>query len=89
MPNRAQKAALQVRKDFARRLSVARERAGFRFKKDLSTALGVEAETYNGWERGRTEPSLYHLSQISELTDTSLDFLVMGVPVNRGGPKNE
>jgi len=72
-----------VRQDFARRLSVAREQSGYRFKKKFSEALGVEAETYNGWERGRTEPSLHYLAEISRLTNTSLDFLVSGQPVNR------
>lgn len=83
MADPAKKVAISVRRDFARRLSVAREQAGYRFKKDMSSALGVEAETYNGWERGRTEPSLYYLAKIAELTNTSLDFLVLGMAVNR------
>lgn len=83
MADPAKKASITIRKDFARRLSVAREQAGFRFKKNMSEALGVEQETYNGWERGRTEPSLYYLAKIAELTNTSLDFLVLGMPVNR------
>jgi transcriptional regulator with XRE-family HTH domain len=67
-----------VRRAFAARLRAARVTAGFETNADLAREIGVEAETYNRWERGETEPGLASLSKIRRATGVSLDWLVAG-----------
>ena len=68
---------------FGRKLRSARERAGFRFARELADKLGVEPNTYRCWERGSAEPNLAMLRRIASELDISLDYLL---PPERPSP---
>ena len=67
-----------IRAQFARRLSAAREAAGYETMRDFAAALGIEEARYRRWEAAETEPDIFHLQRISKLTGVSLDTLVSG-----------
>lgn len=68
-----------ARRDFALRLKSARITAGYTSAKDAAKALNMpEAETYRRWERGETEPGIYHLGKIVEAFKCSEAFLLTG-----------
>jgi len=43
---------------------------------DLSKKLNVSQQTIGSWEVGRTEPSTDNLQKLSELFNTSIDYLL-------------
>jgi transcriptional regulator with XRE-family HTH domain len=43
---------------------------------ETADQLGIAKSTYAGYESGYREPSLHALSQMAELFDTSVDFLL-------------
>lgn len=43
---------------------------------DLSKKLNVSQQTIGSWEVGRTEPSTENLHKLSELFNTSIDYLL-------------
>lgn len=45
-------------------------------QKRIAEILNVSVRTFQGWESGRTEPSIEKLIQIADLFNVSLDFLV-------------
>lgn len=69
---------------FGRRLRATRKSFGLRNNNPEITAaqfaalLNMEAQTYRRWELGETEPSLKWLRAIHNLTQISLDALVLG-----------
>lgn len=71
--------SIKVRKEFAVRLKAIRISAGYKFAKTFAEELGMEEpETYRRWERGETEPNLFHLKSIRRLTGVDLNFLISG-----------
>ena len=58
----------------ARRVSVARQRAGLT-QAELAEATGVTDETISRIERGRYEPAVSTLFRLAEALDVSLDTL--------------
>lgn len=75
--NRPNDASL-VRRGFATRLAGARVVAGYESMAAFAVALGIEGETYRRYERGETEPPLFVLARMADLTHTTVDFLVRG-----------
>lgn len=45
---------------------------------DFAREIGVEAETYRTYERGRSQPKFATLERICERTGVSLDWLIRG-----------
>lgn len=45
-------------------------------QKEIAQILNVSVRTFQGWENGRTEPSIAKLIQIADLFNVSIDFLV-------------
>lgn len=70
--------ASQAKAQFARRLRVVREGAGFTSMKAFAQALDLEEETYRAYERGENEPPLWVLGRIHLISGVSLDFLIAG-----------
>lgn len=77
-PNRVPRRATLIRKQFAARLQQARIAAGYKTKAEFARAIGIEAETYRGWERGRTEPGISEINAILTAADVSAEYLVSG-----------
>jgi transcriptional regulator with XRE-family HTH domain len=63
---------------FARRLSAAREAAGYPTMREFADALGVSEARYRRWEAAETEPDLFYLQKIARMTGASLDTLISG-----------
>lgn len=77
MASRINQTAREVTKLFAAQLRAARMLKGYQTAGDAAEALGIEKERYRRWERGETEPGLYHLVRIRETFGVSLDTLVL------------
>ena len=60
-----------------------RECRGTRRTIDLAPHVGKTQQTWNGWERGRTEPDLATLAELCRLFDVSADWLIGLSPVRR------
>ena len=45
---------------------------------EFAASIGVEAETYRTYERGRSQPKFGVLERICEKTGVSLDWLIRG-----------
>lgn len=45
-------------------------------QKEIAQILNVSVRTFQGWESGRTEPSIEKLIQIADIFEVSLDYLV-------------
>jgi transcriptional regulator with XRE-family HTH domain len=45
---------------------------------EFAREIGVEAETYRTYERGRSQPKFAVLERICERTGVSLDWLIRG-----------
>jgi hypothetical protein len=67
---------LKARDLFARRLEAARTLAGYESKAAGARALGMEAATYERWERAETAPDIYWLGRISHVFKIPLDSLI-------------
>jgi len=84
MVKRQEHSPLPVRLAFAARLEKARRKAGYETQRAFAQALGMtegrQDEAYGRWERGETEPGLFQLQKIAQLTGLSLDHLVLGLP---------
>lgn len=50
--------------------------AGYSSAAAFARELGVQEETYRGWERGRTEPNIGQLCRIIALTKVEANFLL-------------
>lgn len=57
------------------RIKSEREKLGIT-QSDLSKKLNVSQQTIGSWEVGRTEPSTENLQKLSELFNTSIDYLL-------------
>ena len=47
-----------------------------RLQKDIAKMLGISVRTFQGWETGRSEPSIEKLIALADLFDVSLDYLM-------------
>jgi len=72
--------AWQLMKNFGKRLRAARIYSGYETAKDFAIDLGINEPAYRKYERGVSVPPLDILAQIAEITETSLDFLLLGKP---------
>lgn len=61
--------------ELAERLRMARLGANLT-QKDLAQKIGVNTNCVSMYENAKRMPSLYNMSMMSEVLDTSLDFLV-------------
>lgn len=76
---------IQERKEMvAEMIRELRKAKGFK-QKEVAEALGISAQTYNGYETGRNEPPIEILVRISFLFDMPLDILVQRDKLNKGG----
>lgn len=64
-----------VNKMLFNRIKSEREQLGLT-QSDLSKKLNVSQQTIGSWEVGRTEPSTENLQKLSELFNTSIDYLL-------------
>ena len=53
-----------------------RECRGIQRTTDLAGRVGKTAQTWNGWERGRSEPEFATLVKICQLFDVSADYML-------------
>ncbi|GLR13289.1 hypothetical protein GCM10007907_20790 [Chitinimonas prasina] len=67
--------------DFAERLRSERERLGLT-QKDLADRVGITANAYGAYERGRAEPSVEALSTLASM-GFDLSFLVLGARTDK------
>ena len=44
-------------------------------QKDIAELLGVSVRTFQGWETGRSEPSIEKIIKIAEVFQVSVDYL--------------
>lgn len=66
----------QIMKTFAKRLKMARERAGFRSAQQFAGFIGMEPHSYRKYERGSTEPNFERLVQICEILEIDANYLL-------------
>ena len=45
-------------------------------QKELAALLDVSVRTFQGWETGRSEPSLEKLLALADIFDVSMDYLL-------------
>ena len=45
-------------------------------QQDIANKLGITQATYNGYEKGKHQPSIDMLKKIAEIFDTSIDIIV-------------
>lgn len=68
----------RMMRDFGRRLRAARIIAGYETAADLAKDLRVEVPRYRKYERGDSMPPLEVLELLCDITNKSLDFLLLG-----------
>lgn len=44
-------------------------------QRDWAKLMGVSVTTVSNWEKGKTEPSLSHLREMSKLSGIPMDFI--------------
>lgn len=66
------------REKFASRLKLTREQRHQGSAASFAKSIGLEAETYRMYERGKREPDIATIIKISRALDISLDFLILG-----------
>ena len=47
----------------------------FYMQKEIAAMLGVSTRTFQGWETGRSEPSIEKIIMIAKLFEVSADYL--------------
>jgi transcriptional regulator with XRE-family HTH domain len=72
-----QRATIEVRRAFGRRLRVARLALGYT-QEQMGYALGIQPARYGKYEIGRSEAPFDVLIRIAELTKVDLDYLIAG-----------
>jgi transcriptional regulator with XRE-family HTH domain len=65
-------------KGFGTRLRALRQVAGYNDAESFAAVLGINAPAYRKYERGDAWPPLDVLVQIVELTNSTMDFLLLG-----------
>lgn len=60
---------------FPMRLREARERAGYT-QQQVMDLIKINQSTLSGYENGRTQPDVETLGKLSDLYETSLDWIV-------------
>lgn len=76
---RRKRAEKRARHEFSQRLRVAVERK-FETQTALAKELEVTPQTVSGWLCGRTEPGVYHMQRLIELTEQPADYFISSPP---------
>jgi transcriptional regulator with XRE-family HTH domain len=77
-----------LRKAFGTRLKVLRKQKGWT-QKELANQLDIRYSHLNKYENGMHAPPLEKLTQLADIFDVSLDYLVMGLPMEESPIRNE
>jgi ribosome-binding protein aMBF1 (putative translation factor) len=65
-------------KQFGKRLQTIRKATGFNEASEFAPMIGATDQAYRKYERGDSMPQLDVLRRIREVTNASLDFLLLG-----------
>lgn len=74
----------KVKRDFAKRLKEARKAAGYQHANQFAAAMGEEAHTYRGWERGQYLPDIPKMARLCQLLNLEPNELVPLAVAKRG-----
>ncbi|MCP5210681.1 MAG: helix-turn-helix transcriptional regulator [Hahellaceae bacterium] len=77
-----------LRKAFGMRLKDLRKQKGWT-QKELANKLDIRYSHLNKYESGMHAPPLEKLIQLAEIFDVSLDYLVMGLPMEDSPIRSE
>jgi transcriptional regulator with XRE-family HTH domain len=77
-----------LRKAFGTRLKALRKQKGWT-QKELANQLDIRYSHLNKYENGMHAPPLEKLTQLADIFDVSLDYLVMGLPMEESPIRNE
>lgn len=77
-----------LRQAFGKRLKELRKQKGWT-QKELANRLDIRYSHLNKYENGMHAPPLEKLIQLAGMFDVSLDFLVMGLPMEDSPIRNE
>jgi transcriptional regulator with XRE-family HTH domain len=77
-----------LRKAFGTRLKALRKQKGWT-QKELANRLDIRYSHLNKYENGMHAPPLEKLTQLADIFDVSLDYLVMGLPMEESPIRNE
>lgn len=77
-----------LRKAFGKRLKELRKQKGWT-QKELANQLDIRYSHLNKYENGMHVPPLEKLTQLADIFDVSLDYLVMGLPMEESPIRNE
>ncbi len=77
-----------LRQAFGKRLKELRKQKGWT-QKELANQLDIRYSHLNKYENGMHAPPLEKLIQLADIFDVSLDFLVMGLPMEDSPIRNE
>lgn len=77
-----------LRKAFGKRLKELRKQKGWT-QKELANQLDIRYSHLNKYENGMHVPPLEKLIQLADIFDVSLDYLVMGLPMEESPIRNE
>lgn len=69
--------------DFKERIKILREASGLN-QKDFAASLGIDATTYNKWEKTKSVPSIDTLVRLARHFGITVDYL-LGVEERVGG----
>lgn len=70
--------------EWAKRITEARKRAGFRFMRDLAESIGVVENTVGRWEMGKNKPGTESMAAIARACHVPLDWLHFGGELAEG-----
>ena len=68
----------QTKKEFGRRLRMARVAAGFATGRAFAEALGEHEDTVNTWELGKRYPAVATLHRVTTMLKVTSDYLYWG-----------
>lgn len=57
-------------------------------QEELAERLHVTRQAVSNWERGKTEPDIGMLQQLSDVLEVSVEELIYGVTARKGIPRN-
>ncbi len=77
-----------LRKAFGKRLKELRKQKGWT-QKELANKLDIRFSHLNKYENGMHAPPLEKLIKLTDIFDISLDYLVMGLPMEDSPIRNE
>lgn len=77
-----------LRQAFGKRLKELRKQKGWT-QKELANMLDIRYSHLNKYENGMHAPPLEKLTQLADIFDVSLDYLIMGLPMEESPIRNE